>query len=242
MIPCQRPEEPRPRGRWKHGAIPVIGLIGGIGGGKSSLARRLAERGAAVIDADAVGHELLEDPAIRARILERFGSGVLEPPGEGGPASPRISRRALASIVFNDASALRDLEAILHPAMRDRFRRTIHRLVGEGRWPLVVLDAAVLLEAGWDGLCDRIAFVDTPRPERLRRAREARGWSEDTFAAREHSQSSVEAKRDRADWIIANDGGPERLDREVDRLLGLLQAATPPEVLPAAALEVSEIA
>jgi dephospho-CoA kinase len=232
MTPCQVREEPRLRGRWKHGAIPVIGLIGGIGGGKSSVARRLAERGAAVIDADAVGHELLEDPAIRARVVERFGSSVLEPAGTGGPAAARISRRALAAIVFGDPAALRDLEALLHPAMRERFRRRIARLIAEGGSSLIVLDAAVLLEAGWDDLCDRIAFVDAPRAERLRRAREARGWSEEMFAAREQSQGPVEAKRDRADWIIANDRGPDRLGREVDRLLDLLHAAAPPEVSP----------
>jgi dephospho-CoA kinase len=220
----------------------VIGLIGGIGGGKSALARRLADRGAAVIDADAVGHELLEDPAIRARVIERFGPGVLEPGGEGEGVPARIGRRALAAIVFHDASALRDLEALLHPAMRERFRRAIGRLVAEGTRPLIVLDAAVLLEAGWDDLCDRIAFVDAPRAERLRRARESRGWSEETFAARERAQWPVERKRDRADWIIANHGGPERLGREVDRLLALLHAATPPEVSPAVALDVREIA
>jgi dephospho-CoA kinase len=219
----------------------VLGLIGGIGGGKSSVARRLAERGAAVIDADAVGQELLEHPAIRGRVVERFGTGVLEPAG-GGEVSPRVSRRALAVVVFHDPAALRDLEALLHPAMCEHFRRTIRPLAAEGTIPLIVLDAAVMLEAGWDGLCDRIAFVDAPRAERLRRAREARGWSEETFAARERSQWPVEQKRDRADWIIANDGGPERLRREVDRLLEWLRATTTPEPPPAMALAAGETA
>ena len=82
------------------------------------MARLLADRGAAVIDADAVGHELLEEPAIRDRVVERFGPGVLEAAGGAG----RISRRALGAIVFRDPAALRDLEAILHPAMREDFR------------------------------------------------------------------------------------------------------------------------
>lgn len=167
---------------------------------------------------------------------------MLEPTGEGRAVAGRISRRALAAIVFNDPSALRDLEALLHPAMHDRFRRTIGRLVAEGGWPLIVLDAAVLLEAGWDELCDRIAFVDAPRPERLRRVSEARGWSDETFAARERSQSPLEDKLERADWIIANDGGPDTLGREVDRLLDWLHAGTPPEPSPAASLALSEIA
>jgi dephospho-CoA kinase len=242
MIPCQSPEEPRPRDRWKHGSIPVLGLIGGIGGGKTSVARRLAGRGAAVIDADAVGHELLGDPAIRDRVVERFGSGVLEAARPGESPAPRISRRALGAIVFNEAAALRDLEAILHPAMREHFRRTIGHLVRDGGRPCIVLDAAVLLEAGWDDLCDWIAFVNAPRTDRLRRVKESRGWSEEALAARERSQWPVEEKRRRADWIIANDGGPARLDREVDRLLGRLRADSSPEAAPAAPSDLREIA
>ena len=225
MIPCQSPEEPSPRDQWKHGAIPVIGLIGGIGGGKSAVAQLLAARGSAVIDADAVGHDLLEDPAIRGRIVDRFGTGVLEPSPAGDADMPRISRRALATIVFADARALRDLEAILHPAMRSHFHRSIDRLVRTGGRRCIVLDAAVLLEAGWDDLCDRIVFVDAPRAERLRRVRQARGWSEETFAARERSQWPVEQKRHRADWIVTHDGDPDRLGREVDRLLDRLDTA-----------------
>ena len=83
-----------------------------------------------------------------------------------------------------------------------------------------MLDAAVLLEAGWDDLCDRIVFVDAPRAERLRRVKAARGWSEETVEARERSQWPAEQKRRRADWIVTNDGGPDRLGQEVDRLPG----------------------
>jgi dephospho-CoA kinase len=240
MIPCQSPEDRRLRDRWKHDGMPVLGLIGGIGGGKSSAARMLAERGAVVIDADAVGHELLEDPSIRARVVERFGAGVLEVPSSGAAEWSRISRKALASIVFGDAEALRNLEAILHPAMRDHFRRTIDRLAREGGRPCIVLDAAVLLEAGWDDLCDWIAFVDAPRPERLRRVKPARGWSEATFEARERSQWPVEEKRRRADWVIANDGGPDHLRAEVARLFARLNPAAPTGVSPAASSPVRD--
>jgi dephospho-CoA kinase len=235
MIPLPpTDEEPRPRLRWKHGSVPVVGLIGGIGAGKSAAARMLADRGAAVIDADAVGHELLEDPAIRARILERFGAGVLEVEASPAVAStgqnPRISRRALGAVVFADDRALRDLEAILHPAMRDRFRQAIEVVAREGRTPCVVLDAAVLLEAGWDDLCDLVIFVDAPRPDRLRRVEQSRGWSAATLDARERSQWPLLRKGQGADWIIKNDGDLDRLGRELDRILARLRA---PEVPPA---------
>jgi dephospho-CoA kinase len=242
MIPCQSPDEPQPRDRWKHGAIPVIGLIGGIGAGKSAVARLLAERGAVVIDADAVGHESLEHPAIRDRVVERFGAKVLEPDRAGEPGARRISRRALGAIVFHDAAALRDLEAILHPAMRERFLRTIDRLVGDRGRPCIVLDAAVLLEAGWDDLCDRVAFVDAPRAERLRRVEQSRGWSEEALAAREGSQWPVADKRRRADWIINNGGAPDRLVHEVARLLDRLSAGAAWRALPASSLDLCETA
>jgi len=132
-----------------------------------------------------------------------------------------------------EAAALRDLEAILHPAMRDRFLRTIHRLIREGGRPCIVLDAAVLLEAGWDDLCDRIAFVDAPRPERLRRVKPSRGWSEATFEARERSQWPVEEKRQRVDWIITNEGSPDRLGLEIERLWAWLQGGAAPEATSA---------
>jgi dephospho-CoA kinase len=228
MTPCQRPEEPRPRGRWKHGPIPVIGLIGGIGSGKSQVASLLAARGAAVIDADALGHELLEDPRVRSRIVERFGAGILARPGREGAPVPPVDRRALGAIVFADATARRALEAILHPPMRTGIRTRIDRETERGSAPLVVLDAAVLLEAGWDDLCDRIVFVEAPRSERLRRVAQARGWSEATVTARERAQRPCGEKQRHAHWIVRNDAGIDRLQEEVDRLVSWLQDSTPP--------------
>ncbi len=220
---------PRNRDPWKHGAVPVLGLIGGIGAGKSVAARMLAERGAAVIDADAVGHELLTDPTIRARIVERSGPGVLET-GDGSTRrpNPAISRRALGAVVFADPAALRDLEAILHPAMRERFRREIDRVACEGRAPCIVLDAAVLLEAGWHDLCDHVVYVDAPRDERLRRVAAARGWTVSMLEARERSQWPADRKRCRADWILGNDGDLDRLGRELDRLVARLRSMDAP--------------
>lgn len=219
--PCRR--DP-----WKHGTVPVVGLIGGIGAGKSVAARMLAERGATVIDADSVGHELLTDPAIRARVVERFGPGVLDAEDGVRGLDAAISRRALGAIVFADPAALRDLEAILHPAMRERFRREIDRVNREGRSRCVVLDAAVLLEAGWDDLCDLVVYVDAPRDERLRRVAAARGWTASMLEARERSQWPAERKRSRADWILCNDGDLGRLVRELDGLVDRLRSTDAP--------------
>jgi dephospho-CoA kinase len=223
MTPCQPTREPRAAGHYKHGALPVIGLIGGIGGGKSEVAALLEERGAIVIDADAVGHELLNDPRVRGQITDRFGAGVLMGGREPGLA-PAIDRRALGAIVFADHEARRELEAILHPSMRAWFVAVIERerRSGGGQGHFVVLDAAILLEAGWDDLCDLIVFVDAPRDERMRRAERQRGWSRAAFEAREQAQWPCDQKRRRADVVINNDAGVESLRREVERAENLL--------------------
>jgi dephospho-CoA kinase len=218
--PFQPTRESRTAGRFRHGAVPVIGLIGGIGGGKSEVAALLKERGAVVIDADAVGHELLKDPAVCGRIAERFGVKVLSGAGRQAGLPPAIDRKALGAIVFADVRARHDLEAILHPPMRSSFLAVIEReLSAEGeRNRFVVLDAAVLLEAGWDDLCDLIVFVDAPREKRLRRVEEQRGWSREMLEARERAQWPADEKRRRADLVITNDAGVESLQREVERV------------------------
>jgi dephospho-CoA kinase len=221
------PGRPRPLGPWKHGPIAVLGLIGGIGGGKSAVAAALARRGAVVLDADSVGRALLTRKPVRARLVAHFGARILDRTGAGGPDhAPPIDRRALAAIVFADAAERRALEAIVHPRMRRFFERAIARAVRQGQARAVVLDAAVLLEAGWDALCDLVVFVDAPRDRRLARLQEQRGWTEAMLAARERAQWPLVAKRGWADAIVVNDAGLPQLDAEVDRLWTVLQLSS----------------
>jgi dephospho-CoA kinase len=236
MSPCQSVQEPRALGQFRHGLLPVVGLIGDIGGGKSEVAGLFKERGAVVIDADAVGHELLKDPGVLHQIVERFGPGVLVRTGGGEPGlTPAIDRKALGAIVFNDPAARHALEAILHPRMRAWFRAIIERELaengGEGR--LIVLDAAILLEAGWDDLCDRIVFVDAPREERMRRVQEQRGWSREALEARERAQWPADEKRVRADVMINNDSGLESLRRAVEQVEATLADLSCPVIVRA---------
>ncbi len=190
--------------------MPVVGLIGGIGAGKSRAAACFGELGGFVLDADAIGHALLEQSPCRDRVLERFGEAVLAPYTSEGERRP-IDRRALGSIVFADPAALRDLEGILHPAMRRTFDRAIIRQARLGRAAAVVLDAAILYEAGWDTLCDVVVYVDAVDEVRLARLEAARGWTAEGLAAREKSQGPAEEKRRQADHILRNDGTPEDL-------------------------------
>jgi len=203
--------------------MPVVGLTGGSGGGKSEVAGMLARAGFHVIDADSLGHELLEDAGVQSQLVDRFGEGILVRGADESGGSPRIDRPVLAAIVFADAEARRSLEAIVHPLMRSRFIEAIAREAALGDPRPVVLDAAILLEAGWDDLCDLVVFVDAPRPVRMRRVAVQRGWPAEVFEARERAQWPCDLKRRRAGMVITNDGQIDSLRREVDRLVCRLE-------------------
>lgn len=185
--------------------VPVIGLVGGVGSGKSAVAAALARRGGRVIDADALGHAALREPALAARVLARWPQVAV-----GGG----VDRAKLADVVFADDAARDALECIVHPWIVRRIRAD----VAAADAPFVVVDAPLLLEAGLGEDCDLVAFVDVPAAERVRRVA-ARGWTADELARREAAQMPLEEKRRRADVVIDNSGPPHALDVQVERLL-----------------------
>ncbi len=194
----------------------VIGLIGGIGSGKSAVADAFARRGAKVIVADALGHEALCQPDVRSKLVARWGPGILDANGE-------VSRRAVAGIVFAKTPGARDelraLEALVFPWIERRAREEIAAGQGDPHTRLVVLDAAVMLEAGWNRVCDRLVYVHAPREVRLRRLAEGRGWSAKEVEQRESAQLSLTEKATRADDTVDNSGSPAEAQRQVDGLL-----------------------
>jgi dephospho-CoA kinase len=177
----------------------VIGIVGGIASGKSAVADLCGRMGAAVIHADQIGHQVLTEADTVRRLRRRWGERAFGADG-------KVSRAAIASIVFAGTpqanSDLRFLESVTHPRIEQRIRERIKELNRMGT-SVVVLDAPVLLEAGWNRHCDRIVLVDVNRAERLRRALQ-RGWTESQFANRENSQLSPEEKRKVADVVIDN--------------------------------------
>ncbi|MCA9257625.1 MAG: dephospho-CoA kinase [Planctomycetales bacterium] len=179
--------------------MKVIGLVGGIASGKSSVARALAELGAVTVDADRIAHTALDHPDVKSELVERWGSAVV---GSDG----RIDRSEVAKRVFGDApgptNERRFLEQLLHPRVREQVESQLAER-RQTELPAVVLDAPLLLEAGWRDLCDEVVFVDAPPAERLRRAT-TRGWSETQFSAREASQLPIEQKRSFATYVIDN--------------------------------------
>ena len=190
----------------------VVGLVGGIGRGKSSVAAAFAERGARVVSGDRAGHEALRQQEIRQRVVERFGPGVLDAQGQ-------IDRRRLGAIVFADAGERQALEAIVFPFIEQRLREEITAARADPQVALIVLDAAIMIEAGWNRICDKLILVDAPRPLRLRRLAAQRGWSAKEVEIRERAQMPVEEKAKRADHVIDNSGAPEHVAAQVDDLV-----------------------
>ncbi|MDB5388277.1 MAG: Dephospho-CoA kinase [Planctomycetaceae bacterium] len=184
--------------------IPVIGVVGGIGSGKSFFAQTLAkQKNVVIVDADVVGHRLLLRPEIRQRIRERFGDEVFAADGS-------IQRRSLAKMVFGDSPeqvrSKADLEAIVHPPLAAELQQQITAAQAAGCADAIILDAAILLEAGWRDFCDAVVMIEVSPEIRLQRVQANRGWTEAEFRAREGNQLSVEQKRAAADYVVVNNG------------------------------------
>jgi dephospho-CoA kinase len=199
---------------WRHGQKPVIGLVGGIGAGKSTAGRIFAARGGFLIDADVLGHEALEQDVARLFILERWGSraNLLRPDG-------RIDRRALGRVVFENSADRRALEEAVFPYIRERAFSAIAAAQVDPAVRFVVLDAAVMLEAGWGRVCDKVIYIDAPRSVRLARVAIRSGWSDDDLTSREAAQWSADRKKAVADAVVVNDDGPEKIGQQLDELL-----------------------
>lgn len=190
---------------------PILGLVGGIGAGKSAAAAAFARRGGVVVDCDQLGHAALAAPGVLDALAGRWGDGVRKPDGTA-------NRRAIADIVFGDPAERRFLEGVVFPVIRRAAEAEIARGDADPAVRFVVLDAAVMLEAGWTDVCEKLVFVDAPVETRRDRVA-ARGWTAADLAAREAAQFPLEVKQARADAVVVNAGSPAELQTQVDALL-----------------------
>jgi dephospho-CoA kinase len=194
----------------------VLGVLGGIASGKSRVAAALAGSEGVVVSADALAHEALADPEIRARVAEAFGAHVLDADGA-------VDRPALARVVFSDPAARRRLEGWIHPYVRARIWAALEEARRTGR-PRVVLDVPLLLENDAEHGLARASdhFVDVDAAERDRRAVRTRGWSPGEVARREAAQLPLAEKRRRSDVVVQNDGTLAELDAAIAAALAEL--------------------
>lgn len=199
---------------------PIIGLMGGPGSGKSTVAGLFAELGCAVIDADRLGHEALLRGDVMRRVRQAWGDA----PFDGGGV---INRSALGRIVFAEPAALRELEDIVHPHVHDgRHRlRALHQ--ADASIVAIVEDCPLLLESKLDEQCDVLVFVDTPDDIRLRRVQESRGWDGAELKKRDQRQLPLDTKRDSADYVIRNDQDLAHVREQVRHVLQSITHTTP---------------
>lgn len=192
--------------------------MGGIGSGKSTVARLLQERGAAVIDSDALNREQLRTDEVVRTLTGWWGEGILDSAGA-------LDKARIAEKIFADEGERRRLEALLHPRIAAERERLIGAFQRDDRVWAIVLDTPLLLESGLDRRCAAVIFVDAAEEVRRRRVVEGRGWHEAEWRRREKSQNALDKKRASADYVVINNSTDlEELRNEVNRLLDRLGA------------------
>lgn len=195
----------------------TIGLTGGIGSGKSFVAKLFAERGASIIDTDALAHQLTAPQGIAMpAILQQFGSAFLTQDGA-------MDRTKMREHVFADAAAKKKLEAILHPLIRDLAENAADAATGS--YPIFVVP--LLVESGrWKDRVSRVLVVDCPEDVQIRRVVLRNRFSEDQVRSIMAMQASRKARLDAADDVILNDADVTALAPQVDRLHALYLSLT----------------
>lgn len=183
--------------------MKLIGLIGGIASGKSYVATMFQQLGAKIIDADLLAHQVLVEPETVAVLRQRWGDQILR--------NGELDRRQIAKIVFADSAKSRQeldwLESHLHPQIKQRVDAQLAVWRQDPTVHAVILDAPVLIKAGWHLFCDELIFVDATLETRLARAQK-RGWDAQELQRRESFQTSLEQKRSLATYtMVSEDSG-----------------------------------
>lgn len=193
----------------------MIGVLGGIGAGKSTVAGCFAKLGCAVIDADRVAHGVLEEAEIQASIVQIFGTGVL---GSSG----RVDRAALGRVVFADGAALDQLNRLIHPKVMAQVEQLIAACHRDTAVPAIVLDVPLLAEVGRLDLCDVLVFVEAEDAIRRQRVRKSGKFDENELKKRENFQISLDTKRKIADYTICNNSDNSDVAEQVAHLFSII--------------------
>ncbi len=190
---------------------PIIGIAGGIGSGKSTVAAEFAELGCAVIDADKIAHELLDEPDVYGQIVASFGRQILN-------RENKIDSSKLAEVVFSDPDNVSRLNSIIHPPVLVRIERLIRQLNHRDAVKAIVLDIPLLFEAGWEKRCDRLIFIDCNEALRAERVKKMGLFDENQLKSRENFQISLDKKAELCDNTIDNNSGFEALAAQVTEI------------------------
>lgn len=195
---------------------PIIGIIGGIGSGKSFVARLFGELGACVIHSDDSVHRVYLRPDVRQTLRDWWGDGVIDPSGA-------VDRKAIARIVFSDPDQRKRLEAYIHPLVHEDRRQVMAEAEHDPSVTAYVWDTPLLVEIGLHTQCDAVVFVDAPMEMRVNRVVQ-RGWMAEELARRENSQMPLDNKRAISDYVISNTADAETARKQVRQVFSRIQA------------------
>ena len=199
------------------GKKPIIGILGGICSGKSTVAAEFAKLGCGLIDADEIAHDLLDKEYIKGKIVSLFGEAVLEPEGN-------IDNRKLADIVFADTEKLSLLNEIIHPLVLARAEQLIEQFNCQNQVKAIVLDMPLLVEVGWDKRCDKLIFVNCERQNRVNRAKKLGIFDKNQLKIREKFQISLDKKVAIVDNSIDNNSSLAVLAKQVAEIFSCIMS------------------
>jgi dephospho-CoA kinase len=191
---------------------PIIGIVGGIGSGKTYVANLFGEFGCLVIGSDEQVHKAYQSEGVKRTLRQWWGDKVFQADG-------RLDRSRVAEVVFSDPEQRRRLEALIHPLVAAAREQTMARHADDPQVVAWVWDTPLLYEAHLHGQCDAVVFVEAPLEARRQRVLESRGWSAEELALREGAQMALDGKRRLADHVIRNSAGPDEVRQQVKDVL-----------------------
>jgi len=178
--------------------MPIIGILGGIGSGKSTVAKELGKLGCGVIEADKIAKELLGENEVKLQLRSLFGDSIFDQKGE-------VDRKKLSDVVFDDAQLLSKLNSIIHPRVFQRTEQLISDYQSEKTVKAVVLDIPLLAETGWEKRCDKLIFVACDEKIRAKRLQKKGVLSKNELKKRENFQISLDKKEEISDYVVRNE-------------------------------------
>jgi len=195
---------------------PIIGMLGGVGSGKSTVAAEFATLGCKIIDADKIAHELFERKDVKEKVVSAFGEGILDSAGE-------IDHKKLGDIVFANSGKLSALNKIIHPLVLGRAEQLIEQYSRQNQVKAIVLDMPLLVEVGWAERCDKVIFVDCRRELRGDRAKKIGIIGKNQLKIRENFQISLDKKAAIADNAIDNNSDFSGLAKQVAEIFSHIE-------------------
>lgn len=205
---------------------PIIGIAGGIGSGKSFVARLFGEFGCVVISSDDQVRDAYRDPHVLATLTDWWGNDVLNSAGD-------VNKRVVAQKVFGQPAERQRLERLLHPMVNAAREREMADAIDDPKVPAFVWDTPLLFETGLDAKCDAVVFVDAPHPLRLARVQTSRGWDAGELARRENSQMPLDTKNNLSQYVLKNTADADVVRGQVSAVLSRILERTVGEPPPA---------